>query len=92
MEDTDLQDQQKEARSLTIFNAREEEQQKFTNLIAPKTPDQEQEQEEAQSLTIINAREEKQQRGANLIALKTFRQEEDTKVPEETSCRRRPRA
>ena len=58
----------------------------------PKIPEQEQEQEEAQSLTIINAREEKQQRGANLIALKTFRQEEDTKVPEETSCRRRPRA
>ena len=70
-EDTDLQDQQKEARSLTIFNAREEEQQKFTNLIAPKTPEQEQEQEEAQSLTIINAREEKQHRGVNLNALKT---------------------
>ena len=75
-----------------MFNTREEEQQKFTNLIAPKTPEQEQEQEEAKSLTIINAREEKQQRGANLIALKTFRQEEDTKVPEETSCGRRPRA
>ena len=37
-EDTDLQEQQKEARGLTIINAREEEQQKVTNLIAPKTP------------------------------------------------------
>ena len=37
-EDTDLQEQQKEARGLTIINAREEEQQKVTNLIAPETP------------------------------------------------------
>ena len=40
-EDTDLQNLQKEARGLTIINAREEEQQKVTNLIAPKTPEQE---------------------------------------------------
>ena len=37
-EDTDLQEQQKEARGLNIINAREEEQQKVTNLIAPETP------------------------------------------------------
>ena len=37
-EDTNLQNLQEEAQSLTIINAREEEQQKVTNLIAPKTP------------------------------------------------------
>ena len=37
-EDTDLQEKQKEAQGLTIINAREEEQQKVTNLIATKTP------------------------------------------------------
>ena len=95
-EDTDLQNLQKEARGLTIINAREEEQQKVTNLIAPKTPEQEGDikvpentdpqnlQDKTQSLTIINAREEEQQKAANLIALKTSGQEEDTKVPEET--------
>ena len=64
-EETNLQDLQEEAQGLTIINARKEEQQKVTNLIALKTPEQEGDtkvpedlQEEAQSLTIINAREE----------------------------------
>ena len=35
-EDTVLQDLQEEAQSLTIINAREEEQQKATNLIPPR--------------------------------------------------------
>ena len=70
MPETNLQDLQEEAQGLTIINARKEEQQKVTNLIALKTPEQEGDtkvpedtdlqdlQEEAQSLTIINAREE----------------------------------
>ena len=69
-EETNLQDLQEEAQGLTIINARKEEQQKVTNLIALKTPEQEGDtkvpedtdlqdlEEEAQSLTIINAREE----------------------------------
>ena len=69
-EETNLQDLQEEAQGLTIINARKEEQQKVTNLIALKIPKQEGDtkvpedtdlqdlQEEAQSLTIINAREE----------------------------------
>ena len=65
-EETDLQNLQEEAQSLTIINAMEEEQQKVVNLIALKTPKQEGDtkvpedtnlQEEAQSLTSINARE-----------------------------------
>ena len=37
-EDTNLQNLQEEAQSLTIINAREEEQQKAANRIATKTP------------------------------------------------------
>ena len=40
-EKTNLQDLQEEAQGLTIINAREEEQQKVTNLIALKTLEQE---------------------------------------------------
>ena len=39
-EETNLQDLQEEAQGMTIINARKEEQQKVTNLIALKTPEQ----------------------------------------------------
>ena len=69
-EDTNLQNLQEEAQSLTIIKAREVEQQKAESLIALKTLQQEGDtkvpedtnlkdlQEEAQGLTTTNAREE----------------------------------
>ena len=101
-EDTDLQNLQKEAQSLTIITARVEEQQNATNLIALKIPEQDGDtkvweetdlqdlQEEAQGPTITNAREEEQQKVENLIAPKTLEQEGDAKVPEKTLRTRIP--
>ena len=106
LEDTDLQDLQKEAQGLNITNDREEEeQQKAANLIALKTLKQEGDtkvlgdndlqdlQEEAQGMTTTNTREEQQQKAANLTTLKTLEQEGDIRCRRITTCRtcrRRP--